>query len=456
MQPEGTNTFGFGTDFHGNLQNIDRFLRESQERDVRHVIFGGDIAPKKMGITLQGGKGVRHTDVAAFQFDNQLPPQLSEQELYETGFIPFEIKIPAEDFNLLLSLFKKFGEQAACNSIGITLEEINVLEKNKQLLIDFFVLDPNGQNIFEYYERRIKEVKYKLDLTPENLVNCIIIHLKFELSKRAADEKERAKILFGTEKYDRNKHVQMFSDISLLESVVGFKKVLDIIGKCIIHEYLDRINHEFEQYSVPGQKRFTEDLIRRIRQFRESFHGSVSLILGNDDQEELLDIFEEADREGIITNATGRVSTLDDQTEILGYSFVPPLPEVSYQRWFKEEGAIREDLERIVSEITGTRVLIANIHCPPFGTFISKARISSVSGEEFGSTAVRRLIEVHRPAVGLHGHLHLPYMITGQVHDQIGKTVIFNPGASEYNPRFIFGDIANPLQYNLLFLQQQE
>lgn len=449
MQPKETNTFGFGTDFHGNLQNIDRFLRESKEREVRHVIFGGDIAPKRMGVALHGGKGVRARDILDFQESNEFPAQLPEQELYETGFIPFEVQVPAEDFDLLLSLFKKFGEQAE-RLEDITFEEVTVLERNKQLLIDFFISDPNGQSIFTYYESRIEEAKYDLTPTPENLVNCILIHLKIKLSSRARSQKERANILFGIDEYDRDRHIKMFQEIVPYDSAVGFEKVLDIIGKCIIHEYLNRISHEFEQHSVPGQKRFAEDLIRRIRRFRESFHGSVSLILGNDDQDELLTVFDEAEREGIITNATGRVATLDAKTEILGYSYVPPLPNISYQRWFKEEQEIQEDLERIAREITGTRILIANIHCPPSQTAISKARIPKISGEEFGSEAVRRLIQVHNPAVSLHGHLHLPYMITGQVHDQIGQTVVFNPGASEHEPRFIFGDIANPLQYELV------
>ena len=60
---EKEHSFSFGTDLHGNLQNIDQFLRLSKERDVDHVIFGGDIAPKKMGIRLGDGKGLKFTGV---------------------------------------------------------------------------------------------------------------------------------------------------------------------------------------------------------------------------------------------------------------------------------------------------------------------------------------------------------------------------------------------------------
>ena len=51
-------SFSFGTDFHGNLESIGRFLQVSKEAKVDHVVFGGDIAPKKMAMHLKDGTGL--------------------------------------------------------------------------------------------------------------------------------------------------------------------------------------------------------------------------------------------------------------------------------------------------------------------------------------------------------------------------------------------------------------
>ena len=49
-------TFAFGTDFHGNLDNVDTFLKEAAARQTEYVLFGGDIAPKKIAFAGSDGK----------------------------------------------------------------------------------------------------------------------------------------------------------------------------------------------------------------------------------------------------------------------------------------------------------------------------------------------------------------------------------------------------------------
>jgi Icc-related predicted phosphoesterase len=52
-----------------------------------------------------------------------------------------------------------------------------------------------------------------------------------------------------------------------------------------------------------------------------------------------------------------------------------------------------------------------------------------------GSTAVRKLIELHHPVLGLHGHIH-----EGRGVARIGRTVCVNPG-SNYSEGVLNGSL---------------
>ncbi len=58
-------------------------------------------------------------------------------------------------------------------------------------------------------------------------------------------------------------------------------------------------------------------------------------------------------------------------------------------------------------------------HTPPANTRLDRL----TSGRHVGSTAVRRLIEIHQPDLCICGHIH-----EGKGQDSIGRTTIINPG----------------------------
>jgi len=201
------------------------------------------------------------------------------------------------------------------------------------------------------------------------------------------------------------------------------------------------------KYSVPKQRAFLRELLKEIRQFRQSFAGSVSMILGNDDALELKGDLDKADYSGHIHHATNRVIQLDDETQLIGYSCVPPIENTLYDAWYREEVVIKKELEELLQRTKGGIKTILNAHCPPARTTLCKAIVPSMDQTDFGSESIRDFIQQTQPTVALTGHIHKSWKVTGQVHDRIGSSMIFNPGDSEYEPHFIVGNLDKPEQF---------
>ena len=95
-------------------------------------------------------------------------------------------------------------------------------------------------------------------------------------------------------------------------------------------------------------------------------------------------------------------------------------------------------LEKLVDLVSvDWNKVIANFHCPPYGTRIDLAPkldknlkpVYFLGKPEFihvGSKSIRKFIEKRQPLLGLHGHIH-----ESAGYDNIKKTIVFNPG-SEY------------------------
>ena len=94
MDPE---RFSFGTDFHGNWEAIDAFLAVSSQSQVGHVIFGGDIAPKKMAMVLGDGNAVSPNFELA-----ESPSFDSGAEMARHGYMLFDAGL--DDAQMLTSL----------------------------------------------------------------------------------------------------------------------------------------------------------------------------------------------------------------------------------------------------------------------------------------------------------------------------------------------------------------
>jgi len=63
-------------------------------------------------------------------------------------------------------------------------------------------------------------------------------------------------------------------------------------------------------------------------------------------------------------------------------------------------------------------------HAPPYDSLLDRSR----DNVPWGSRAVRNAIEKHQPLLSLHGHIHDSPEVSGQIRDQIGRTVAVNPG----------------------------
>ena len=86
------------------------------------------------------------------------------------------------------------------------------------------------------------------------------------------------------------------------------------------------------------------------------------------------------------------------------------------------EAAYREGLDyvRLAEPLHKKKIPILLVsHTPPHNTRLDRIH----NGKHVGSTAIRRLIEKHRPALSIVGHIH-----EAKGEDTIGDSPIFNPG----------------------------
>jgi uncharacterized protein len=101
-----------------------------------------------------------------------------------------------------------------------------------------------------------------------------------------------------------------------------------------------------------------------------------------------------------------------------------------------DEDGLLARLEKLAAELDPGVPAIFNLHCPPFDSGLDLApeltpdlRVVRDGGEPrmtpVGSTAVRDLIERHRPVLGLHGHIH-----ESRASALVGDTLCINPGSA--------------------------
>jgi Icc-related predicted phosphoesterase len=131
----------------------------------------------------------------------------------------------------------------------------------------------------------------------------------------------------------------------------------------------------------------------------------------------------------------GRVLTLADGTEVLGFGGSNPTPWNSPREY--PEGDIASRLGVLARELHDPAQSIWNVHVPPRDTGLDTA--AEIDGEfrvvrdggqartiPVGSQAVRDLIEEVEPGLGVHGHVHESRAVA-----HLGASIVVNPG-SEY------------------------
>jgi Icc-related predicted phosphoesterase len=195
----------------------------------------------------------------------------------------------------------------------------------------------------------------------------------------------------------------------------------------------------------------------RLRESLGDAYPAVCLILGNDDPRAEEHKFETVARSGTwryIHDRHVRIGPYD----VYGYAYVPPTP-FQLKDWERydvsryvdpgcvspEEGArsvavdavreryatIKDDLDALVDSARMEHTVML-FHSPPYETKLDRAALDGKMIDHVpldvhvGSIAIRRFIERHQPLVTMHGHIHESTRLTGQWHDQLGRTHMFN------------------------------
>ncbi len=460
---KNSESISFATDLHGNLKNIDKFLKESKARKVDHVIFGGDIAPKKMAIRFKDGTGFKMAGPVDFYQPNTYTniQEVPAQDIYEEGYMIFDSDFTREETENFARIFSQIeqviGNGEGSRNLNLELNDVLFLEKNSKYFVDLLKTDEIGQKIFNSFQGRIANINEKKSpKSTENLFEMFIDLLKYNFLQNSG--------------YMSNKD-QSILDKCLGEGSTGkdFLKILEnglafehgpvstfltsLIRLAPWNKWL-RILEDLSAHTNPHQRKFLKDFLERISTFRQTFHGSISVILGNDDDEVLQEDLETADKEGIIHNATNKTVKLSDGVQILGYSYVPHIHLSGiYDYWFKQEEDLKNDLNASARNLSSSvPFTIANIHCPPENTNLDMAiERRYPERQHWGSTAVRDFLEQSKTKIdlALFGHIHESASVSGSVQDKVGQTICYNPGASEYKGRFIFINTGSQSEYHL-------
>ncbi len=446
-------TFAFGTDFHGNLRNIDRFLHTAHAENTDHVIFGGDLTPKKMAVRFTNGQGLTVEPESPHQMANS--ELRSASDLYENGYMLFDAPSSGTEVKQMDSIVRALEKQMGTRKDPEwTVFDENDLQFAKEKLLPmiaaFLKETTEGKRIFALYIRNFQLQNARSPLPgPDDVVQALWFQWGISMlgsKNRYNDLPTRNRLLFGRTRVAQEKfRAAELNAIRL--TMVGVSTILRSAFANVMPwvEWIAK-NHELDKHGLPGQRQFLRDFFLRLQEFRQTFRGSVSLILGNDDLAPVLDDVRDASREGLFTDATNRVVQLSQDVQMLGYGCTPPAGLGNhYNAWFRSEDEIAADLKTLSQQLrSDVRYTIANIHCPPAKTDVSVGIVEGKKKTDFGSTGVRSFIEQVQPTVTLTGHVHKAWMITGKTRVKLGKTFVYNPGDSEEAPpRILLGSLKN-------------
>ena len=153
-----------------------------------------------------------------------------------------------------------------------------------------------------------------------------------------------------------------------------------------------------------------------------------------------------------VLKSAPRIESPEAEIVDLGPVLMASCGDVTPTPWNTEREYPEEDLGQRLEAIldpapTGSKV-VANFHCPPYGTGLDFAaeldselrpviRGGRPSIIPVGSKAVRDVIKKYQPVVGLHGHIH-----ESRAAQKVGTTMCLNPG-SDYSADVLRGAIVD-------------
>jgi Icc-related predicted phosphoesterase len=201
-----------------------------------------------------------------------------------------------------------------------------------------------------------------------------------------------------------------------------------------------RLDELFSRVMVEGIKRWVSMAEERLKGLSVKCYISP----GNDDRFEIDEILKSS---SIVQCPEDEVVWVDEHHEMITSGWTNVSPWNSPRE--TTEDKLVEIFDKMVSKVERMENCIFNLHCPPFNTPLDVAPqldktlkpVLGPGGEvnmiHVGSTAVRQVIEKHRPLLGLHGHIH-----EARGFIKIGRTLCINPG-SEYGEGLLRGSLLN-------------
>jgi Icc-related predicted phosphoesterase len=195
----------------------------------------------------------------------------------------------------------------------------------------------------------------------------------------------------------------------------------------------------------------------RLREQLSDDYPRVCLIMGNDDPQVEESWLARGEAQGLWCYIHNR-SVQQDGFTIFGYACVPPTPFLlkDWERYdvsryvdpgciSPEEGwrtipmpkevirytTIQSELEELTRQADMANSIFL-FHAPPHQTNLDRAALdgkmvdSAPLDVHVGSIAIRRFIQVRRPWITLHGHVHESPRMTGTWRERIGRTYVFS------------------------------
>jgi uncharacterized protein len=168
------------------------------------------------------------------------------------------------------------------------------------------------------------------------------------------------------------------------------------------------------------------------------------LIPGNDDDFSIDEVLNRPQYAPV--NVDGKVVEIPGGLQLLACGWSNHTPWNTPRE--ETEDQLYERLDVLARQVSDPRRAIFMIHVPPYDSGLDTAPIldenlrptisaGDVLRGPVGSTAVRRIIEEHQPALTIHGHIH-----ESGGERKIGKTICINPG-SEANHGILRGYIVD-------------
>lgn len=199
------------------------------------------------------------------------------------------------------------------------------------------------------------------------------------------------------------------------------------------------VDELFSGIMAEGIKRWVSTAEQRL----EGSNVKCYISPGNDDR---FNIDEFLNSSSLVQCPEDEVVWVDDHHEMVTSGWTNGSPWNTPRE--TTEDKLAEIFDRMISKVERMENCIFNLHCPPFDTPLDLAaeldktlrpvvKDGEVSMIHVGSTAVRQLIEKHKPLLGLHGHIH-----EARGFVRIGRTLCMNPG-SEYGEGILRGALVS-------------